>query len=325
MQNPRIPLMIPVQAAIISVLILSCASSQEPSSGPPAEETATTTTAVQAPDLSSAVGVYVCKVAKERNKKVLAIFTFTGPEDSETSESRTETTKVMSQLGTCKLRMIDKSKLKKVLDEQAMGQTGLVDSETAPELGKLVGADALLFGTVDKKTIQVRLVDSSTGEVLGASVKAKPAGTGGTGTSGGTATKGAPGGPGYSVEKFDPARAKRDFNRAQVLRWLRRVYRRRPLVFIYATANEREMAWLQSNFPRAVEMLQERVERGPAKRRQKLQEIKGKILKMRTEDPRVDKRTRMLQKKALHRMRRMKHGRKGFKRPKRWRKRKRRW
>ena len=44
------------------------------------------------------------------------------------------------------LTIIERGKNSKVLTEQSIQQTGLISSETAKEVGKLVGADAIVIG-----------------------------------------------------------------------------------------------------------------------------------------------------------------------------------
>jgi curli biogenesis system outer membrane secretion channel CsgG len=44
------------------------------------------------------------------------------------------------------VQIIERSRLEKVLNEQALQQSGLVDTDTALRLGKLAGADAVIIG-----------------------------------------------------------------------------------------------------------------------------------------------------------------------------------
>ena len=83
--------------------------------------------------------------------------------------------------------MIERDRLKQVLGEQALGQTGVVSTETAAQAGKVLGLNALVTGSISqfgvstggadygvykqkvqtaKCTVDVRVVDASTGQLL---------------------------------------------------------------------------------------------------------------------------------------------------------------
>ncbi|HXZ38769.1 MAG TPA: CsgG/HfaB family protein [Thermodesulfobacteriota bacterium] len=83
--------------------------------------------------------------------------------------------------------MIERDRLKQVLGEQALGQTGAVSAETAAQAGKVLGLNALVTGSISqfgvstggadygvykqkvqtaKCTVDVRVVDASTGQLL---------------------------------------------------------------------------------------------------------------------------------------------------------------
>jgi TolB-like protein len=69
-----------------------------------------------------------------------------------------------------RFKVIERSQLDKVLKQQALGQSGVVDEKTATAVGHVLGADAVLIGSItqDEKKISMdaRLVDTETGEVL---------------------------------------------------------------------------------------------------------------------------------------------------------------
>lgn len=92
-----------------------------------------------------------------------------------------------------KFTVIERAELEKVLDEQKLGESGLVTAETAPKVGKLLGVELLVIGSVSefgtkenqvsgglsfisggikRKTsravVDVRLVNTVTGEVVAA-------------------------------------------------------------------------------------------------------------------------------------------------------------
>lgn len=52
--------------------------------------------------------------------------------------------------GTGKIRLFERSELEKILGEQKLGQSGLVDESTAVQMGKLVGAQYMVVGKVTR-------------------------------------------------------------------------------------------------------------------------------------------------------------------------------
>jgi len=68
--------------------------------------------------------------------------------------------------------------LKKVIQEQALSASGLIDNKTALEIGKVYGVEAIVTGSVTKwgktVTVEARLIDAQNGSILKAdSVKAE--------------------------------------------------------------------------------------------------------------------------------------------------------
>lgn len=68
---------------------------------------------------------------------------------------------------TGQFKVIERAALQKVLEEQKLQITGLVDPESAIKLGKLVGAKLIVVGSVVKfaetYTLNVRFIDAETG------------------------------------------------------------------------------------------------------------------------------------------------------------------
>lgn len=70
--------------------------------------------------------------------------------------------------------LVERADLEKVLKEQALQLSGVTDDSKAVQAGKVLNADALLFGSVaeagDNITITAKLVDTETGAVLSETV-----------------------------------------------------------------------------------------------------------------------------------------------------------
>jgi len=72
-------------------------------------------------------------------------------------------------VGTRNYRIVERAQIQKALEEQRLQMSGAVDDESAVELGKLVGADFIVVGSVVKigssYTINSRMIDVKTGVV----------------------------------------------------------------------------------------------------------------------------------------------------------------
>jgi len=74
---------------------------------------------------------------------------------------------------TGKCELYERVLLQKVLEEQALGQTGLLDDKTITKIGKLYGVEALVTGTISKMgatiSVIVKLIDTKTAKILATS------------------------------------------------------------------------------------------------------------------------------------------------------------
>ncbi len=72
-----------------------------------------------------------------------------------------------------KIEVIERKLLKKILEEMKLESTGIIDPDTTRKLGKLLGAGALVTGTLndlsEKKTeVNARIIQTETGKILAA-------------------------------------------------------------------------------------------------------------------------------------------------------------
>jgi hypothetical protein len=85
-------------------------------------------------------------------------------------------TKSLVQSGNFKL--IERTQLDKILKEQALGQTGAIDTPTAAKVGQLIGAKLAVLGSISKvgKYYQIssRLVEIETSEIISVSIVEVP-------------------------------------------------------------------------------------------------------------------------------------------------------
>lgn len=92
-------------------------------------------------------------------------------------------------VGSEAFSVIERSRLQDVLDEQGLGQTGAVEPGTAARIGEILGVQAIIMGSITEfsvdrtstglgparvsyerasSVLDLRVVDTSTGEILGA-------------------------------------------------------------------------------------------------------------------------------------------------------------
>ena len=122
--------------------------------------------------------------AGKSTKKVLAVLDFEGNEklkgkvDLKMSDMLTT-----SLVKTARFEIVERNKIDKVFKEQNFGMSGMVDENSAAEVGKLLGAEYIVFGSITSATrkdidkfgyilvrievgIDVRAVNTTTGKIL---------------------------------------------------------------------------------------------------------------------------------------------------------------
>ncbi|MFA5181787.1 MAG: FlgO family outer membrane protein [Syntrophales bacterium] len=56
--------------------------------------------------------------------------------------------KIINRLVTKKINVMERRQLNKILDEQKLSQSGLIDEKTVSKIGNLLGVDAILVGSI---------------------------------------------------------------------------------------------------------------------------------------------------------------------------------
>ena len=76
-----------------------------------------------------------------------------------------------SALAGSPLRLIERANISDILAELKLQQSGMVDRDSAVEIGKLLGAAYIISGNIDRAgadlIVSVRIIDVSTGEIIG--------------------------------------------------------------------------------------------------------------------------------------------------------------
>ena len=69
-----------------------------------------------------------------------------------------------------RFKLFERSQLDKILEEHKLGMSGILDASTAAEIGKGIGVDAIVLGSVTRAgrniAIDARLIDTETAEII---------------------------------------------------------------------------------------------------------------------------------------------------------------
>jgi len=111
------------------------------------------------------------KGLKPENKVAIMDFSYTDNKKSEGPIIIQE--RLTTELAGKKITLIERSLIKKVMEELKLQNSGAIDTKKAAEAGKLLGADILILGTLndiqkDKTEINARCVEVKSGKILNA-------------------------------------------------------------------------------------------------------------------------------------------------------------
>lgn len=109
----------------------------------------------------------------ENSKRKIAVIEFADLKGNVTDLGRYLSEKLITELfKTKKFTVVERQLLNKVINEQKLSLTGVIDPTSAQKLGRLLGVDAIAAGSVSDltKTIEInaRLINTGTGEVFSA-------------------------------------------------------------------------------------------------------------------------------------------------------------
>ena len=245
-------------------------------------------------DLTVNAAEYICAKAREGKKNRIAVYSFTNDAGDTSTETKGYSTKIIALiLDKKEFKVIDPDRVPEVISEQEKGLTGLVDPETAAETGKMIGADALVFGISGSDSLQVRIIDAATGEVIGATLEVN-----------GGKTK-------INNEDFKSSESKNKFISYEFERSLRPVYIKNPMLYLYLTANDEETADLDEIFPIAMKKLKLRITEKESKKNMKFEKRKKRLADYRIENSEFDKRIRKSRLSLLEQLKDKKEKNKG--------------
>lgn len=86
----------------------------------------------------------------EKGRYAIAVLPFSGPKDrkAQTAAVQAYATTALTDVNDPFLSVVDRENIQRILDEQRLGMSGVVDEQTAVSAGKLMGAQAVLMGTL---------------------------------------------------------------------------------------------------------------------------------------------------------------------------------
>ncbi len=110
--------------------------------------------------------------AKEQQKLRVAVLPFRELEGQPTVLGSFLAEELFTHLVNAGLEIVERSMLDKVLGEIKLDQTGVIDASTAKQVGKVVGVDAVVTGSITDLqsyvAINCRLIDVITGKIFAA-------------------------------------------------------------------------------------------------------------------------------------------------------------
>lgn len=118
--------------------------------------------------------------AAARKIKRVAVVPFTGPRGASSYSGSVVSERMVSQiLARGELDLVERRMLDKILEEQRLGVFGIMDQDTVKTLGKVLGVDAILTGSIvelrnDRVEINARLIHTETAQVLAADTARVP-------------------------------------------------------------------------------------------------------------------------------------------------------
>jgi len=159
----------------ISTFLMSCSSSKtHDNTSIQSIESKIVLSSNQANELDSALNDLTEQIVNslsEERKSRLAVLEFVDLKGNTTDFGRFIAEELITRLyKTKKFYVIERQLLNKVLDEHKLTSTGLIDENSAKELGKILGVDAIASGTVTELTSSVkvnsRLFSTETGSIF---------------------------------------------------------------------------------------------------------------------------------------------------------------
>lgn len=117
---------------------------------------------------------HLANAVKDQNNKRVAVLGFSYADNKQDDFSILVQERLTTFLVSAnKVEVIERSLLKKLLEEKNLELTGLIDSQSSSEIGKILGVGAIISGTLNslsktKVELNARIIDTQTGKILAA-------------------------------------------------------------------------------------------------------------------------------------------------------------
>jgi TolB-like protein len=113
----------------------------------------------------------ITKEMSDNQKTTIAIIEFSDLQGNVTDLGRFLAEELITRLyQTKKFKVIERQLLNKIISEQKLSLTGMVDPKSAKQLGKVLGVDAVASGTItdlaQSLRVNARLISTETGEIF---------------------------------------------------------------------------------------------------------------------------------------------------------------
>ncbi len=118
---------------------------------------------------------YLAGKIAERGKTAAAVIDFTDLDGAVTHLGRFMAEELSVALATDarSFRVIDRTHIRSLLKEHKLSSSGLIDPDTARELGRIAGVDTLITGTItplgDSVRLSIKVLDSESAQVIASS------------------------------------------------------------------------------------------------------------------------------------------------------------
>ena len=117
------------------------------------------------------LGQQIAKEMTEYQKTTIAVVQFTDLDGNVTDFGKYLAEELITRLfQTKKFKVIERQLLNKIIAEQKLSLTGMIDPTSAKQLGKLLGVDAVCSGTItdlaQSLRVNARLINTETGEIF---------------------------------------------------------------------------------------------------------------------------------------------------------------
>jgi hypothetical protein len=183
--------------------------------------------------------------------KQIGMFRFTSLDGKETTDGARVSQCLLERLiNRGSLKFVDRSELAKIVGEQELQQSGLVDSELVNEKPKILPIEYMITGTVThinkKGHISARILNAGTGEIFAAKSSEYI-------TDSDISSKDSP--EAIAIYKKSPEELDK-MNR--VFFNLQQMSEKRPLVFLIAVLNNTEIEQLEKDKPRLAKAIKKR-------------------------------------------------------------------